>query len=108
MTATVLDFEVELSRRMVARERAKAEAEAQRQAARAVAADEATAGAQLEAMWTTALSRHADPTAAAMLWAADLLDEVLEADTLEAAKVAALQLANGARMVALARARRTR
>lgn len=99
MTARVLDFEVEKSRRIVAHER---------EVARSVAADEAATGAQLEVMWANALSRHADPTQAALLWLAEAVDELLEADSLEQMRVAGLQIANGARMAALMRARRAK
>ena len=108
MTASVLDFELEKSRRIVAHERVKSEERARREAARAVAADEAATGAQLEVMWANALSRHTDPTQAVLLLVAEVVDELLEADSLEQMKVAALQVANGARMAALMRARRAR
>lgn len=95
MTATVHCLEAHRTRRM-------AEIEAE------IRADEATAGAQIQATWATALSRHEDPTVAMALTVADVLDELLEADDHEAMKMAALQLANGARMVAMERARRGR
>jgi len=108
MTASVLDFELEKSRRIVAHEREVAEARARRDAASSVAADEAATGAQLEAGWANALSRHEDPTVAALMWLAESVDELLEADDFAAMKIAALQIANGARMAALMRARRAR
>lgn len=93
--ADLIDLESHRARRM-------AEGEAR------LRADEEAAGAQLVAMWASYLSRHQDPTAAALLWLADALDELLEADDLESMKVAALQLANGARLAAVMRARKAR
>lgn len=68
-----------------------------------VRADEAATGAQLVAMWRDGLTRSTDPTEVVMRLVADVADEILGSDDIAAA---AEQLANGARMAALMRARR--
>jgi hypothetical protein len=71
-------------------------------------ADEEATGAQLVAIWRDRLSRHADPTEAALLWLAEAVDEALEADSYEDLREALMQVANGARSAAIVRARRVR